>query len=522
VSSVYKVHGSIHDQILTEGAAEVVTEASAEISIVAQNIDAVIEVADAIPDDMSGIPDAVAEANAAATRAETAAESAVGIDAAAQGYANAAAASAAAAASSAAAVDEALENAGGTIDQIVSAVGDAEAAAELSRRWANEAPGVPVEDGKLSSLHYASATEVMFASAPNMQARVVGGTDPGFSNVAADFGRAIVVQRAASLPVKLTLAPALFDGPPKPDADLALAPLYLINASDTGSYLEIEGPGSSSTVLKPTVIAADLETDFTTSTPPPAEDHVFTLDIPAGSDRLAVLVAGVISHTTPSGGPTLTCGVAGSTVTQRATAGDGNQAGTRPIFTKLYTVAIPGSAAIPGAVFTLAVPAGMAGMMQALKVFQNVGGTEDYAATERAGAATSETQAFSPSQPGSTNLVFAFHQGASANPVNITPRDSIQQGKSGGTRSAKDFSYAIALDEDHAASASTYTGSSAASSPAVIGGLVLLPVTTAGGGSGDGMVWKGTRPCRVQPGEHAAAWASSDGTTYFLTYVPNP
>jgi hypothetical protein len=521
VSSVYNVKGSIHDQIITEGAAEVVTEASAEISIVAQNIDAVIEVANNIPDDLSTLPDAVAEANAAATRAETAAASATGIDTAAQGYANAAAASAALAVGAVGTIEELLEDAGGTIEEIGTAVEDAEAAAELARRWANEAPGVPVQDGKLSALHYASATEVMFASAPNMQARIVAGTDPGFSNVAADFGRAIVVQRADATPVKLTLASSLFAGPPKPDAQLALAPLYLINNSGTGSYLEIEGPGSSSTVLKPTVIAADLETDFTT-VDPPAEDHIITIDIPAGTDRLAVVVAGVISHTTPTAGPTLTCGVAGSTVTERATAGNGNQAGTRPIFTKLWTVALTGSAAITAGTFTLAVPAGQAGMVYAVKVFQNVGGTEDYVATERAGAVTNETAAFNPSQPGSTNLVFAFHQGAPANPVNITPRDSIQQGKSGGTRSLKDVSYAIALDADHAASAETYTGSSVASSPAVIGGLVLLPVTTAGGGAGDGMVWKGTRPCRVQPGEHAAAWASSDGQTYFLTYVPNP
>ena len=33
MSSVYRVTGSIHDQIMTEGAAEVVSEASAEISI---------------------------------------------------------------------------------------------------------------------------------------------------------------------------------------------------------------------------------------------------------------------------------------------------------------------------------------------------------------------------------------------------------------------------------------------------------------------------------------------------------
>ena len=522
MSSVYKVKGSIHDQILSEGAAEVVTEASAEIAIVAANIDAVVEVANNIDDDLSSIPDAVAEANAAAARAEAAANSVAGIDTIVQGYANAAAASAVVAANAVTTVEGLLEDAAPLFDQIADSVEDAEEAAELARRWANEAPGVPVEDGKLSALHYATATEVMFASAPNMQARVVAGTAPGFSNIATDFGRAIIIERAAATPVKLTLAASLFQGPPQPDADRALAPLYLINNSGTGSYLEIEGPGSSPTVLKPSVIAGDLLTAFSTTPPAPAENHVLTLDIPAGSNRLAVVVAGVISHTTPTGGPTLTCGVAGSTVTQRGTGGDGNQAGTAPIFTVLWTVALPGTAVLPAATFTLAVPAGMSGMVYPAKVFQNVSGTEDYAVTLRPGATTSETQAFSPSQPGSTVFVFAFHQSAAANPVNILPRDSIQQGKSGGVRTAKDVSYAIALDEDHAASSETYTGSSTASSPAVIGGLVLLPVTTGGGGAGDGMIWKGTRPCRVQPGEHAAAWASSDGQTYYLTYVPNP
>jgi len=292
VSSVYRVTGSIHDQILTEGAAEVVSEASAEITIVATNIESIVEVANNIPGDLAALPDAVTSANNAATRAETAAASAVGIDTSAQQSALTAQAAATAAAGSAAEVTEIVEGAGEAVDAANTAAGEASASATLAERWANETPGTVVADEKFSALHYATMTERMLATAPNLQFRVFG-THPGeagtdsveqtFNNAASDFGRGIAINRLANRPSKLKPLAGLFNGPPQEGADLAMVPTVLTNIGL--SDCTIEGPATGSVSLEPAVLISGNETLYNVNTAEPAATPRITLDIPAGTNR---------------------------------------------------------------------------------------------------------------------------------------------------------------------------------------------------------------------------------------------
>lgn len=536
--TVYRTRGAIHDAVPEEGI-EIPADAASAIGIVADNIDSVVLVADNIGPGLDTIPDAVAAANASATaaagsaaNAASAAASAIGTDSIAQGHAQAAAASAAEAATAAASASTLSQGMGDTAEQAAEASFEAEASAALARRWANELPSVEVEPGGYSGRHFANATEILFASAPNLQGRTFGphageaGTDAAtqtFNNAALDFGRAIVVQRLANRPTKLKLVPGLFTGPPRPDADLALAPILLINQSGTGSYVEIEGPDAGGGgILEPSVIASASDTLQDTTGGPAATTRTITLDIPAGSNRRVWVLAGTIFHssvTTPvhvfhSPNAAITA------ITQRGTAGTGNQAGSAPILTTQFEAVVAGSAAVPACQFQLDIQAVWSSFFWIVKVIQNVSGTEDHACTARAGAVTTETVAFSPSQPKSMVIAWVVQQGANANPIALTPNDSIQQSKTPGTRSSKDFAYAVAVDSDRPASSQTYSGSSATASPAVIGGMVLLPVTTAGGSGA--LIWKGTAPPRVQPGDQASIWAGSDGSTYYLSYLPAP
>lgn len=534
--TVYRTRGAIHDAVPEEGI-EIPADAASAIGIVAANIEAIITVAENIDDDLASIPDAVEAANASATaaagsaaQAASAAASAIGTDGIAQGHATAAAASAAAAATSAADATSSAVDVGDSLDQAVTAASDAEAATQLAQRWANELPGVEVQPGDFSGRHFANTAEALLASAPIMQARTFGphsgeaGADSvtqTFNNVLLDFGRAIIVKRAASRPTKLKLAAGLYTGPPRPDADLALAPILLINQSGAGSYCEIEGPDAAGGgLLEPAVIASGSDTLQDTTGGPAAVQRTITLDVPAGSNRRVWVLAGTIFHTTiPTPAHVLSSPNANVTgITQRGTAGTGNQAGTAPILATQFEAVIAGSAAVPGCQFKLDVQAVWSSFFWMVKVVQNVSGTEDYACVARAGAVTDETVAFSPSQPESMVLSWVLQQGAGANPIALTPNDSIQQGKTPGSRSAKDFAYAVAVDSDRPASNQVYSGSSAAASPAVIGGMVFLPVTTAGGSGA--LIWKGVAPPRVQPGEQAAIWAGSDGSTYYLSYLP--
>jgi hypothetical protein len=528
VSSVYRVTGSIHDQILTEGAAEVVSEASAEISVVATNIDSIVEVANNIPGDLAALPDAVAEANASATRAETAAASAVGIDTAAQASALQAQSAAAAAAGSVGEVADLADNAAQSADGAAEQAGDAAQAAALAERWANEAPGVEVTSGKYGAPHYLAIQESLLATAPNLQFRTFGdhageeGVDSvtqEFNNAAADFGRGIAINRLTNRPSRLKLLAGLYNGPPAEGADLAMVPVVVSNIG--AADCTIEGPTAGSIVLEPSVMITGNDATHNLVTTSPATTRTITLDIPAADDRRFIAVQGITYHSLPgSGAPGLTCSAAGSTVTQRDQAGDGNYAGATPIKLTLWTGTLPAGGPIPGVAFPFAVPEFWASCWQYVLVLQNAAGVEDYDLVTRAGAATSETfTGLAPSIAESMAVVVAVHQGSAAHPITIAPADTLVQGKTPGGRSLKDFSYAVAVQSDRPASALSYTGSSAYASPAVIGGAALTPVTgTVVGGAG-ALLWKGTLPAVLAPGNMAVVWALSDGVRYQLDMV---
>jgi hypothetical protein len=527
VSSVYRVTGSIHDQILTEGAAEVVTEASAEISIVATNIDAIVEVANNIDDDLSSLPDAVAEANAAAVRAETAATSAIGTDTLARGWADAAATSAVAAAGSAATASEIAGNVADAAETAQEAALQAEEGAALAERWANEAPEVEVADGKFSALHYASLTEQMLASAPNLQFRTFGdhageegvnSVNQVFNNAAGDFGRGIAVNRLATRTTTLKLLAGLYSGPPTEGADLAMVPTVVVNIG--ASDCTIEGPTAGSIVIEPSLLLPPaIEVAHDTTLTQPIGTRTVTRDVPAGTNRRFVAVQGIMYHTSQAVQSIgLTCSAAGATVTQRDQVGDGNHAGAQPIKATIWTGTLPDGPALPATVFTFELPALWCSHFEAVVLVQDAGGVEDYDLTQRAGTALTETfTGLSPSIAESMAVVFALHQGNPANPVAISPAGTLTQGKTPGGRTVKDFSYCINVHSDRPASGLTYDGSSAYGSPAVIGGVVFTPVTSTV--TGTALLWKGTPPAVLAPGNMGVFWAMSDGLRYVLDMV---
>lgn len=525
--TVYHVSGSVHDQIITEGAAEVVSEASAEITIVAANIDAIVEVANNIDGNLSTIPEAVASANAAATRAEAAAASTIGIDTAAsasaltaQNAATVAAVSAADAAASANQVESAM-------DGIDDAVAQATDAAELAERWANEAPGIEIEPGRYGAPHYLAMQQALLATAPNLQFRTFGdhageeGTDGAtqeFVNLTSDFGRGIAVNRLVNRPSRLKLQAGLFHGPPAAGADLAMVPVVVSNIG--AADCTIEAPTAGSIVLEPSIIVTGIDASIDTSQNQLADAREVIVNIPAGEKRRFFAVQGVVYHTSivplTQG---MTCSVPGAVVTQHEAIGNGNQAGTQPIAAVLWSGTLPDGPAFPAAEFSFQLSLNWASYFHYVVVVQTASAVEDADLGLRAGAATSEVFAgLSPSMPESMALVVAMHQGGGANPINIAPGTILVQNRTG-TRSLKDFSYAVAVETDRPASPLSYTASSAFASPAVIGGLVFNPVTGTVGGAAGSLLWRGTLPAVLSPGNVGIVWALSDGLRYQLDMV---
>ena len=523
--TVYRVTGSVHDQILTEGAAEVVSEASAEISIVAANIDSVVEVANNIPDDLSALPDAVASANASATRAETAAASAVGIDSAAQASALQAQTAAAAAAGTVDEVADIAEQAATAADGAGTAADEAEQAAALAERWANEAPGIEVTPGKYGAPHFLAIQESMLATAPNLQFRTIGdhageeGVDSvtqDFANLVGDFGRGIAINRLTNRPSRLKLVAGLYNGPPAEGADLSMVPVVVSNIG--AADCTIEGPTAGSIVLEPGIIVTGIDQAVDTTLTQPASTRVITRDIPAATNRRFLAAQVVMYHSTPPAEViSLACSAAGATVTQRDQVGTGLHNGSQPLKVTLWSGTIPGEATLPAVDFSFAVPGAWCAVWHYVLVVQNAGGAEDYDLVQRAGAATSETfTGLVPSITQSMAVVLAVHHSGAAHPVTVAPGDSLVQSRTG-SRSVKDFAYAVTAQSDRPASALSYTGSSGYASPAVIGGLVFTPVTdTVAAGA---LLWKGTAPAVLAPGNMAVVWALSDGVRYQLDMV---
>jgi hypothetical protein len=290
-----------------------------------------------------------------------------------------------------------------------------------------------------------------------------------------------------------------------------------IGASDC----TIEGPSAGSIVLEPAAIASGTDTIHTVTTAAAATTRTITRDIPAGDNRRFIAVQGIIYNALPgTGAPGLTCSAAGATVTQRDTVGDGLNSGSTPIKATIWTGTLPDGAALPGCNFDFAVPQFWTSCWQYVLVVQNAGGVEDWDVGLRAGAATSETFAgLSPSVAESMAVVVAMHQGNSAHPITIAPGDILLQSKTSGTRSLKDFSYAVAMQSDQPAAPLSYTGSSAYASPAVIGGAVFTPVTSTVVGGAGALLWKGTLPAVLAPGNMGVVWAMSDGLRYMLDMV---
>lgn len=526
--TLYAIDGSVHDQLQQEGAAEISGDVAAAVLLVAANINAIIQLGESIGDDLSSIPDSIAAAAASAsaaalakTQAETAAAGAIGIDTAAQAAALAAQAQSNLAQGYAAEAAATSEGVSQSVEQVTDGVEDATAAAALAERWANEAPNVEVTAGKFGAPHFIAQHEALLATAPVLNFREFGthageagtnGVVQTFDLLESDLGRGIAINRLADRPAKLHLPNGLYNGPPAGDADLSMVPVVLTNLGL--DECEIEGPAAGSLVLKPTVIAEGAAVDSDTAINAPGMTLHVILNIPAGPNRKFVAIAGVIYGETQAGSPTLTCAsVTG--ITSRGNVGDGLYSGGTPIKAVEWTGDVPGTAAIASADFACAFPANWDTAFIAVKVLQNVSGMEDYAVTLRAGASTTSTQAFDPSLADSTIVAWAMQQGGGANPMTLTPNDSVEANRTG-VRSLRDLSYVMAVDRDRPASSQTYTATAGNSvaSPAVIGGLVFLPVTESTAGSD--LIWDGTPPALLQPGDTAVVWALSDGQRYLL------
>jgi hypothetical protein len=335
-----------------------------------------------------------------------------------------------------------------------------------------------------------------------------------FNNAASDFGRGIAINRLTNRPSKLKLLAGVYNGPPAEGADLSMVPIVVTNIG--AANCTIEGPTSGSIVLEPSVIASGSETLSSTVLGEPAASPKVIIDIPAGTNRRFFAVQGLSYHSLPgSGSPALTCSAAGAVVTQRDQVGDGLHSGATPIKGTIWSGTIPDGGALTAVEFQFTVPQNWCSRWHYVTVVQNAAGVEDYDLALRAGAVTNETfTGLSPSVAESMAIVVAMHQGDAAHPVSITPNGTLIQNKTPSGRSLKDFAYAVAIHSDRPASGLSYTGSSGYASPAVIGGLVFTPVTGTVGGTS--LLWNGTPPAVLVPGNTATVWALSDGLRYYL------
>lgn len=391
----------------------------------------------------------------------------------------------------------------------------AEGEADFARSLMSALPGQEVEPGLLGPQHYLNEQQLLIARAPSLQGRTVTGGSAGTNNldtVITDFFTSVVINRASGVNTLVRPQSGQWLGPPDPPNTLSWAWIEYVCIGD--GYLEIQGPSAGSVTVPATKIAEQFAQVRGEGTSPPAASITFDLAVPAGSDR--VVVAKVASTYQAGSGFTPTVGITGvSGLTTHETGGNGLHSNASPILASLHSATISGTAPATVSV-DIDFPAGLLAGQVHIEVWQDCGGVEDADLVVRASTATSEDYTASPANADSVVSVMAVHHGGDANPVSLTPNDSLTRNTTG-SRDKKDFANAMAVDSGVGAAPGTWTGSSAKGGPAVIMGIVLQPITRTTGGTGTFIVDSGWSPIRITKGQRAVLRALSDGLTWMAT-----
>ena len=544
--TAYQVQGNVREQLGTEGAVELSGAQADAINICAENIDAIVLVANslAVPgfSDLSSVVqacvdaqnNAAASANQASAAAVTAQQAAASVGADAQlahdwaakmgGTVDGVDVSAKQAAFDA---DQSEAAASGSADSASQSAGSAGSSALLAQRYVNDPAGTEVEPGKFSLLTYMAQVQALLTAAPVLAGRVIDDTGAGAADTlnfqASDFFRTVEVTRTTGHDLTLQGVNGLYTGPPPSGLARSYAWIHVLH--NGAGVLKIAGPTAGSVVNRPKRVARTVASK-STSNPGAATGNngtVPTFAVPAGTSRRFVAFVHAVYWAQTAGepiahAPTLTCAnVTGLTKSQQV--GQGTNSNASPVLTQLWTGTIDDA---KGALADLALSydfgAWVARGQLEVYVFQDCSAVEAAAAKASAASVATYAQTFAATDANSVVLVSSAFKQFASNPVTMTPSpatsdpdDTLWQSTTNLTTN-NDLSIASRQDAGLAAATYTQTAAPATANPGTIAGLVLRPRTVAGAG---GLITDGAQPFTIAQGGEAFVMCASDGTSWY-------
>ena len=157
---------------------------------------------------------------------------------------------------------------------------DAGTFAEDAAKRASSPKDTPLDDGNFSALHYQAKAADTARAAPYLSEKIIDDTvSSPYTLLPEDKNRCLVFTRSTALTVK---CPQNWHNSPALDGSGSQA---WVSCVRLGSGLITFTNESTTTVLTPTIIAADWFIYNTSLIPPPAYTGTHTLSVPAGSNR---------------------------------------------------------------------------------------------------------------------------------------------------------------------------------------------------------------------------------------------
>jgi hypothetical protein len=424
-----------------------------------------------------------------------------------------------AAEASAANVSQALEGVGESVTAAQTARDTAALEADRARLYVTALPGQEIEAGVYGSRHWLEEQRILMSRAPSLQGRIITGGSAGDNphpTLVTDFFTSILVNRTTGKTTLVQPQAGQWLGPPEPPHTHSWAWQEWVCLGE--GEIEFEPPAGGSAVFQPTpIITPQFRQVRQSGTAPPAASVTFTIEVPAGIDRVVIMRANsVYQGAGPHTIPTAIGGTTGFTTHEQV--GDGLHGGVSPIVSSLHSAEIAGSGVVtitPDVDF----PAGVQIGTVLVEVYQDCDAVELADIILRAGTGTSEAYSVTPTVAQSTVSVMAIHHGGDKAPVELTGVTGKTQ-NSTGARTDKDMSNVWGQDYDVPATLQTYTGSSAIGGAAAISGIVLKPISRTTGGAGTFIVdadW--TPPYTIGEGDSAELRALSDGLTWWLRRI---